>query len=57
MGASNGWQKPKSSDMVGAYKSATVTQSFLKKLEWNAVNPTSEKLKFGRGTPIREMNL
>ena len=50
MGASNGWSTPKSFDMVETYKSATVTESIKKFIEWNEVNPASEKPKFGRGT-------
>ncbi len=41
--------------MVVVCKSATVTKSIKKLVEWNAVNPASEKPKFGRGTPITEM--
>jgi len=32
-----------------------VTESIWKQIEWNEVNPTSEKLKFGRGTSKDEM--
>ena len=41
--------------MVVVYKSATVTKSIKKLVEWNEVNPASEKPKFGRGTQHPEM--
>ena len=37
-------------------ESATVTESEWKHSEWNAVNPTSEKPKLGRGIFAEEMN-
>lgn len=40
---------PKVYDYGWTLESATVTESSLKNEEWNAVNPISEKPKFGRG--------
>jgi len=41
--------------MGEARQGATVTQPSGKPGGWNEVNPTSEKLKFGRGIPRFEM--
>ncbi len=35
------------------FKSVTVTESAGKPAEWNAINPASEKPKFGRGIFVR----
>lgn len=46
---------PKALAMEQGFKSVTVTESFWKRKEWNAINPTSEKPKFGRGTLQSEL--
>ena len=56
MGAYNGGLIPKSNDMV---KNLKVPQwrSLLETIKWNAVNPSSEKPKFGKGREKGEMKL
>ena len=34
-----------------------MTESIVKTVEWNAVNPISEKPKFGRGTSKTELKV
>ena len=48
--------KPKSKDMVLVDIKCHSDDSKEKSLEWNAVNPSSKKPKFGRGTSLRESN-